>query len=243
MKRSQTGKNQAHQSGMARNLSFLLRGTIAVQVFLFGLVPGCHDPAQDLNVCPPSMFVPGEIASEIVAIDESGLIEPIFAGSSTASNGWPQESVESSAARATSHPHGTQVCASGCAVSRHPTPEFKEAHFHQLWEEYLRQSPSLDSQVLDELIFYGPQTKKFLKTIPGEKSSHRAFLQQELAKDQLVLEIRVVDEFGVSRLALPPTTVPQHVRQEFVMNTQGIQPALTSGTLKRVGLRHIWQRL
>jgi hypothetical protein len=42
---------------------------------------------------------------------------------------------------------------------------------------------------------------------------------------------------------LDPTEVPFDRRHVFEMEASGVQPLVTSGTVKRVGLYHLWTRL
>ena len=146
--------------------------------------------------------------------------------------------------RATSHPHGKQLCASGCAVSRHPTQLLTKKRFLELCKQYRADEPGVDSESLDSLIFYGSQTVRHLKMNPSAlPRKHFAFLSQQLDLSQLIVELRVIEEGGRVRVSLPPTKVPQHIRQEFAMDVADLNTTITSGTLKRVGLNHVWQRL
>lgn len=167
---------------------------------------------------------------------ESGFVAPIALPK--VSNGNQERS------RATSHPHGEQLCASGCALSRHPTPLLTKKKFVELCKQYRAEEPKLESRSLDSLIFYGSQTARHLNTNPAAlPKEHTAFLSHQLAASQLIVEIRVIEEGGRVRVSLPPTKVPQHIRQEFAMDVADLNTTITSGTLKRVGLNHVWQRL
>ncbi len=146
--------------------------------------------------------------------------------------------------RATSHPHGEQLCASGCAMSRHPTQLLTKKRFLELCLQYQAEEPRVDSESLDSLIFYGSQTVRHLKTNASAlPKKHLAFLSQQLDLSQLIVELRVIEKCGRVRVSLPPTKVPQHIRQEFAMDVADLNTTITSGTLKRVGLKHVWQRL
>lgn len=146
--------------------------------------------------------------------------------------------------RATDHPHGDQICASGCAVSRHPTPALSDERFAELIASYQEAPCDRESSALDALIFYGSQTMGKLASAGGSlDAEHREFLTQQLQATECVLQLRVIDTEGNEPIFLPPTPVPQHVRQEFVMQVRDYQPTITSGTVKRVGLKHAWQRL
>lgn len=196
------------------------------------------------RICGLFVLLTGPVAlaqptTETGATSSTRLVPPVVL-----QLGNSQADAASSSARATSHPHGDQVCASGCAASRHPTPALSPAHFAKLVAAYAKESPDADSKSLDTLVFYGPQSARYLKRLSVPLSAgHINRLTHELAVEDLVVELRVVDEIGRTRVALPPTRVPQHIRQEFTMVVEDFQPTITSGTVKRVGVKHAWQRL
>jgi hypothetical protein len=147
--------------------------------------------------------------------------------------------------RAVFEPHGEQVCASGCAVSRHPTEELTTHQFHQLLNQFAEQPISEDSNALETLLFFGRQTSELIdKQGTGSLDPWRAeFLRAELLQAHAKISIRVVDENGTVRTSLPPTRVPLDRRHVFSMDVNNVQPLVTSGTVKRVGLYHLWTRL
>lgn len=143
-------------------------------------------------------------------------------------------------------PHGEQICASGCALSRHPTPELKADKFSELMAAYATEPMSEESPALEELLFYGIQTKGFLLDSDHPKIDQQrlTFLKRELERDQVIAEFRIIDESGKVRVGLPPTSVSLDRRYVFEpLNTQDFQPPEASGTIKRVGLNHLWQRI
>lgn len=143
-------------------------------------------------------------------------------------------------------PHGDQVCASGCALSRHPTPKLEADKFHELIRAYAREPMSDKSEALEELLFYGPQSRGYLSKLPEEALDPQrlAFLTRELKRNQVVIEFRILDDQNQVRVGLPPTTVRLDRRYVFEpLNTHDFQPPEASGTVKRVGLNHLWQRI
>lgn len=146
--------------------------------------------------------------------------------------------------RATFHPHGEQVCASGCSASRHPTETLTREHFQQLVSELAIEPMDHTNNALEELLYFGPQTKVMIEAGGVEmEREHLEFLWRELAYTHANVAIRVVDDEGVIRSWLPPTRVPLDRRHVFDMEANNLQPLVTSGTVKRVGLNHIWARL
>ncbi|MEL7497075.1 MAG: hypothetical protein AAFN77_05655 [Planctomycetota bacterium] len=143
------------------------------------------------------------------------------------------------------HSHGNQVCASGCAVSNHPTEELTEARFWQLLDEYRLEPMDQTNNALEALLFFGPQTKKWIEAYGvGELDSTRsAFLWEQLKCKRVQVSLRVVDQDGNIRSWLDSSSVPFDRRHVFDMQTKDLQPLVTSGTVKRVGLNHAWVRL
>lgn len=143
-------------------------------------------------------------------------------------------------------PHGVQLCASGCALSRHPTPELPKQKFLDLVQAYSTEPMSEDSPALEELLFFGAQAKYYLRNSEeiALDAQRLAFLKKELSRDKVVAEFRILDDSGVVRVGLPPTEVGLDRRYVFEpLNTQDFQPPEASGTVKRVGLNHVWQRI
>lgn len=147
--------------------------------------------------------------------------------------------------RATFEAHGQQLCASGCAASRHPTPELTKKHFHQLMQQFALEPMDQSSFALESLLFFGRQTSLFLQsegTAPLD-APRTDLLREQLKVTHAMIEIRLVDEYGEVRTWLPPTRVPLDRRHVFDMEVKRLQPLITSGTVKRVGLYHLWTRL
>lgn len=143
-------------------------------------------------------------------------------------------------------PHGSTVCASGCSLNQNPTPRLAAKHFHELLAQYARQPMSEASPALEELLYYGSQTGDYLEQ-EGSRPldpARAALLARELRRSQAIIEFRVVDEEGVVRVHLPPVHVPLDVRYVFKPLEVNDFPALeASGTVKRTGLHHLWQRI
>ena len=147
--------------------------------------------------------------------------------------------------RATFHAHGEELCASGCAASRHPTKELTESHFRELMK-YLPIEPlNQTNNSLEELLYFGPQTKKMIEQhgFLGAPKEYAQFLWDQLQITHAKVSIRVIDEEGEIRTWIPATKVPFDRRHVFKMETNNLQPLVTSGTVKRVGLNHLWTRL
>lgn len=147
--------------------------------------------------------------------------------------------------RAIFHPHGEQVCASGCAASRHPTDQLTRDEFNSLLLEYGDEPIADAGPAQDALLYYGRQAARLLVTEGAGPLDpvHTAALKHELARDHAEIEIRVVDAVDQVRASLPPTNVPLDRRHEFELDTHQLQPMIASGTVKRVGRDYLWTRL
>lgn len=147
--------------------------------------------------------------------------------------------------RAQFHAHGAQVCASGCAASRHPTNELTKSKYLWLLKQFAEEPMSEDSPALESLLFYGRQTLVWMNRLGTEPLDKKrtAFLKRQLTRTHALISFRIVDEHGETRVFMPPTRVPLDRRHEFRMETKDLPPLITSGTVKRVGLHHLWTRL
>ena len=179
--------------------------------------------------------------------DESGEVGPI--GIHPAAVG--EDADFSHGENAVFHGHGEKVCASGCAVSRHPTDRLGKREYLRLIDQLAAEPASIEQEeadsslALDTLVFYGRQTSQKMKRYgTGDLSAEAvASLERELKYTHARISIRVVDEAGETRSWLAPTKVPFDRRHVFSMETHQLQPLVTSGTVKRVGRDHLWTRL
>ena len=147
--------------------------------------------------------------------------------------------------RAIFEPHGEEVCASGCAASRHPTEKLTEQEYNRLIRAFANEPISENSQAYEALLYYGRQTRDMLNRLgSGPLDDLRvAALRKELKRTHVFVQLRVLDEKGEVRSWLPSTRVPLDRRHVFDMEVNRVQPLITSGTVKRVGLYHLWTRL
>lgn len=142
-------------------------------------------------------------------------------------------------------PHGEKICASGCAASRHPTEQLTVEKFRQLLKELAYEPMDQTNNALESLMYFGPQTRQMIEIHGvGDLEADRAkFVWEQLKFDRARISIRVVDNEGETRTWIDPTEVPFDRRHVFDMQTKDVQALVTSGTVKRVGLNHIWVRL
>jgi hypothetical protein len=144
------------------------------------------------------------------------------------------------------HPHGNRMCASGCTLSNHPTAELSDAEFRRLCGEFAAELPYAPSPALDALLYYGSQTKRLATATSVDvlPLPHRVFLNGELQRTHAYVALRALDERGKPRVWIAPTRVPLDLRHVYDVRADGIPgPIASSGTVKRVGLQSVWQRI
>lgn len=253
---------------MSRHYLFIAAGVLLLAAAVIHFTGSPGDPPGDGNqpekTSPSAKESPGSVASD-GEMNAHELVDPLippirieginaFDGDPNGPNLFDPESLVgriaatadfSSDAAAHFHAHGQEVCASGCATSNHPTKKLTRDHFHELLEQYAQEPMDETSFALESLLYFGRQTLVMLND-EGDfplDPLRSDFLRSELKKTHAKVEVRVVDEYGEIRVWLPPTRVPLDRRHEFDMQVNNLQPLITSGTVKRVGLYHLWNRL
>ena len=144
------------------------------------------------------------------------------------------------------HPHGDQQCASGCAASRHPTRRLTRERLQELLAT-VEQRPLDDrNPAFEELLYFGPQAlemwQRYERRFPLAKAT-TARLVEEWRKSHVGVQLRLLDSAGNVCAWLPATQVPLDRRHVFTMRTDQLPPLIASGTVKRVGVHHLWTRL
>lgn len=218
------------------------------------------DPGPVRAIDRPLRSVDGESEplSQQRAFPDQGLVPPIeipqyqgIVGDVKSDEAWEVQysrllfDDDSHDAAASFEAHGEELCASGCAVSRHPTSILSQERFQYLLDGYASGAMDATNESLEELLFYGPQTRKLISSVGiGQlERLHARFLWEQLTFTHAKISIRVTDDQGVVRSWIDPTRVPFDRRHVFQMDTNQVQSLVTSGTVKRVGLNHIWTRL
>ena len=176
---------------------------------------------------------------EFVDLFSSQLFQPTIIDPNVTFN---EFSLDSAAAF---HPHGDKVCASGCALSNHPTEKLSHKTFEELIVECGQSRMDEHNIAFEALLYYGRQTRDFLEQdgFSPLTTSQARILNRELLRTHALISIRVVDEQGEVRSFISKTRVPFDRRHVFAMETNNLQPLVTSGTVKRVGVHHMWTRL
>lgn len=142
------------------------------------------------------------------------------------------------------------VCATGCAAVRDSGEAPTSGELAALFERAHAGPWSGANLALETLLFHGAETRAWL----GDRDTYAHSLAEqrfgerldaELARQHAQLEVRFRTETGRTVLQLEPTRVPLGVKQHlWTADVDGdLQVPEISGTVRRVGLDHLWTRL
>lgn len=206
---------------------FMLSSFACCLLLLFFAVLKQHDEASGaIASAKPQRSSPAQNKSRL-----SALVQPIRL----------QALDESPSHLAHAHPHGTKICASGCALSNHPTRQLTTERYAGLLADL--QVATRREPALDELLYYGPQTAAELATgRDGLSAIDRMLLRSELQRDHVLVEMNLTTVDGDVLANLPPQLVPLDLRHEYELLTDQLPPLEVSGTVKRVGRYDLWTR-
>lgn len=206
---------------------FMLSGIACCLLLLFFAVLKQHDEASGaIPSAPPQQSPLAQTGSRL-----SALVQPVRL----------QALDESPSHLAHAHPHGTKICASGCALSNHPTRRLTTERYAALLADL--QVAKRRVPAIDELLYYGPQTAAKLATgRDGLSAFDRTLLHSELQRDHVLVEMKLTTDDGDVLANLPPQLVPLDLRHEYELQTDRLPPLEVSGTVKRVGRYDLWTR-
>jgi len=143
--------------------------------------------------------------------------------------------------------HGGPGSGKAAKHRRYADPDLSRADLERLLHTWSADPDGDEGRLaLDTILFHGPRARALAWQAGfGALAPDRArFLARELERDHARLALRLVDDAGAVRLHLPPTRVPLGEKQHIVVHDAGgLQPPEVSGTVKRVGLSHLWVRL
>ena len=143
-------------------------------------------------------------------------------------------------------PDAPDVCATGCSAQRPPSDGLGRAAFERLLERASEAPLDEHNAAYEELLFHRKDARAWLTESEAGPLSSEAFaqLQRELERDEAWLTVRLVNLAGEVRSELGPIAVPLGEKQHlFPGESTGFAPPEISGTVRRVGARHLWTRL
>ena len=136
-------------------------------------------------------------------------------------------------------------CSTSCSFSTHHQPEpISEQEWLQTLKQWSTEPVGEATPSLELILFHSSQSQYFLLQ-HGEllDEEHLYFLQTELSRDQLRIEMRLVDEEGSLRGYVESGSFPQEEKQHLAFaNTGSLGWLETAGRVRRVGLDHWWSR-
>ncbi len=142
-------------------------------------------------------------------------------------------------------PTAPPSCATGCAAIATPEKTLSLEEYELLLQRFAAEPPSAESAALEALLFHGAEARRLLAQHgPGPLDRERAaLLGRELARRRVLLSLRLVGEEGVVRASFGPRSVPLDDRRHLAM-TEATDLSLPeiSGSVRRVGLNHLWTR-
>ena len=141
--------------------------------------------------------------------------------------------------------HAPKSCQGGCAFEPDDDGETLSGQgFRDALAEVASLPPGSPSQGLDTLLFYAEDTLAFIDAEGTEPLSeiHVAFLTAELERTAVVVQMRIIDEEGAIR-GEEDESIPLGIKQHLHLeNTGSLGRVESGGTVKRVGLNHLWSR-
>jgi len=149
------------------------------------------------------------------------------------------------AAQATAEAPPGVDCRTSCSLGdAQDDLHLSEGEIEVLLEDWNTQTLGDATIELETLLFYFQDTQTYLDTHDAPlDAAHLAFLRHELGRDQVTIEMRLLDDAGDVRGTLAASDIPlkqkQHIRFE---GTGSLGHLETGGKVKRVGLGHLWSR-
>lgn len=157
--------------------------------------------------------------------------------------------VEPAVAAATPEPPASMDgadCRTSCSLGDHVEDDGLDAGqigaLFELWNEQTVGEATIE---LETLLFYSDDVQAHVRQVgaPELDASHLAFLQRELSRDRVTMEMRLLDDAGQVRGTLTANDVPLREKQHIRFTGTGSLGHLeTGGKVKRVGLGHLWSR-
>lgn len=137
-----------------------------------------------------------------------------------------------------------EECTTSCSLAKHPIAPFTAADFELTMQEYADHDAEAASAAFEKLLFYGPDTRRFLETFGADPlpSQHQRVLERELARDHALVSLRLVDEAEKVVVLYGPHRVPIGQKQHLAPVGDDLQAMEFNGTVMRTGVNYLWSR-
>ena len=137
-------------------------------------------------------------------------------------------------------------CKTGCAVAKHGEGPLEPDELVGWIQAYQDSDIDSASIALETLLYHGDQVRDYLSEYTNTPldGEHRKNLQNQLSKQFAIVEARLVNDRGVVVAHLEPAEVK--IGEKVHLNVPGRGERLPfeiSGTVMRVGVKHLWARL
>ncbi|MEM7205269.1 MAG: hypothetical protein AAF628_33750 [Planctomycetota bacterium] len=149
-------------------------------------------------------------------------------------------STDPGAVRDPGHPDGG---CSSCGGSSHFLPPPAPGEFDGWIRRYATEPMAEGSEALETLLYHDARSRELLATrgAPQLDADRHAYLARELARERAIVSLRVVDAAGTEHLRVDDATV--RIGEKAHLHATGQSDACEfSGTVKRVGVHHLWAR-
>jgi hypothetical protein len=141
-------------------------------------------------------------------------------------------------------PSGSGCSKAACSLGDAGGHGLSEAEFVDLLDQWATEPLGESTLALDTLLFDASRSQQLLAVHGGRlPEARQAWLEQELARSEVAIEMRLVDEHGSVRGTLASEHFSLREKQHLVFEDVGSLGWLeTGGKVKRVGLAHLWSR-
>ena len=136
-------------------------------------------------------------------------------------------------------------CATGCSgPTADEQGDLGESEIRHLMQQVAQHPVGAPKLALETLLFHGDEVRTHLELHGAAPlpEAHARWLEQELARDQVQIGLRLVAEDGTvlgHREDVIPLADKQHL---LLAGTEDYGRLDVNGKVKRVGVRHLWAR-
>ena len=154
------------------------------------------------------------------------------------------ETVPIETKRTYTHEDLQQNCISSCSVQDDTHKEIPKEEWLENLETWSKEPIGEGTLALETLLFYADQSLSLLPLYEDKVDTyHLDFLYTELHRDQVYIEMRIIDENNEMRAKMESGDFTLRDKQHLPFEeTKTLGWLQTAGKVKRVGLAHLWSR-